>query len=68
MHNDTFLFLKEHKEKAQKIIDIFLHPVSIAYMVFMNFKLLFQKKEKSQVRWKGRIYRYSAKFANELLK
>lgn len=51
-----------------KIIDIFLHPVSIAYMVFMNFKLLFQKKEKSQVRWKGRIYRYSAKFANELLK
>lgn len=51
-----------------KIIDIFLHPVSIAYMVFMNFKLLFQKKEKSQVRWKGRTYRYSARFANEPLK
>lgn len=51
-----------------KIIDIFLHPISIFYMIFMNSKLLFQRKGKSQVSWKGRTYRYSSNFANELLK
>src|SRR4030043_847399 len=51
-----------------KIIDIFLHPISIFYMVFMNSRLLFQNRGKSQIRWKGRMYRYSSNFANEFLK
>ncbi len=51
-----------------KIVDIFLHPISIFYMVFMNSKLLFQKRGKSQISWKGRMYRYSSNFANEYLK
>jgi hypothetical protein len=51
-----------------KIVDIFLHPISIFYMVFMNSKLLFQKRGKSQISWKGRTYRYSSNFANGFLK
>jgi chlorobactene glucosyltransferase len=51
-----------------KAIDIFLHPISIFYMIFMNSKLLLQKKGKSQIIWKGRLYKYSSNFANELLK
>jgi chlorobactene glucosyltransferase len=51
-----------------KIIDIFLHPISIFYMVFMNSKLLFQKRGKSQISWKGRMYRYSSNFVNGFLK
>ncbi|HEY4695368.1 MAG TPA: glycosyltransferase [Candidatus Hydromicrobium sp.] len=50
------------------IIDIFLHPISIFYMIFMNSKLLFQKKGKPQISWKGRLYRYSSNLANGLLK
>jgi chlorobactene glucosyltransferase len=51
-----------------KAIDIFLHPVSIFYMIFMNSKLLLQKKGKSQISWKGRLYKYSSNFSNGLLK
>jgi hypothetical protein len=51
-----------------KAIDIFLHPVSIFYMIFMNSKLLLQKKVKSQISWKGRLYKYSSNFVNGLLK
>ncbi|HEY4662988.1 MAG TPA: glycosyltransferase [Candidatus Humimicrobiaceae bacterium] len=51
-----------------KIVDIFLHPISIFYMVFMNSKLLFQKRGKSQISWKGRTYGYSSNFANGFLK
>jgi hypothetical protein len=51
-----------------KAIDIFLHPVSIFYMIFMNSKLLLQKKGKLQISWKGRLYKNPSNFANGLLK
>ncbi len=51
-----------------RIIDIFLHPISILYMIFMNLKLLLQRKRNSQISWKGRLYRYSSNFANGLLR
>lgn len=48
-----------------KFIDALLHPVSIFYMIFMYLKLVFQGKSKSQIRWKGRIYRFHSHLANQ---
>ncbi len=52
-----------------KIYDIFLHPISIFYMIFMNLKLIFQKRKEAYTSWKGRkLYRHSLNFVNDLLK
>lgn len=42
-----------------KILDIFLHPVSVLYIVFMNIKLIFQGRGHTKIRWKGRLYSHS---------
>ena len=42
-----------------KILDIFLHPVSVLYIVFMNTKLIFQRQDHTKIRWKGRLYSHS---------
>jgi len=42
-----------------RILDIFLHPVSIFYIVFMNIKLIFQRQDHTKIRWKGRLYSHS---------
>lgn len=39
-----------------RILDVLLHPVSILYIIIMDLKLIFQKKDQTKIRWKGRSY------------
>jgi chlorobactene glucosyltransferase len=42
-----------------KIYDIFLHPISIFYMIFMDLALIFKKRSEPSISWKGRLYTHS---------
>jgi len=42
--------------------DIFLHPISILYMIFMNLVLIFKKRKERSISWKGRLYTHSLNF------
>lgn len=48
-----------------KIYDIFLHPISIFYMIFMDLALIFRKRNEPSISWKGRLYTHSLDFVSK---
>jgi chlorobactene glucosyltransferase len=48
-----------------KIYDIFLHPISIFYMIFMDLALIFRKRSEPIISWKGRLYTHSLDFISK---
>ncbi len=48
-----------------KIYNIFLHPISIFYMIFMDLALIFRKRNEPSISWKGRLYTHSLDFVSK---
>lgn len=48
-----------------KIYDVFLHPISIFYMILMDIALIFRKRNELSISWKGRLYIHSLEFISK---